>query len=60
MNHEHYSDPTADIAISRVMREWEKEVRNNERRKEAEGKFILKDDARRKNRNGKKRRFKKR
>lgn len=55
MNHEHYSDPTADIAIGRVMREWKKEVRNNERRKEAERKHILQDDTGTKVRKRKKR-----
>ena len=29
MNIEHCPDPTADIAIGRVMREWKKEVRRN-------------------------------
>ena len=34
MNNEHYSDPTADIAVGRVMRVWKKEVRRNGRKKE--------------------------
>ena len=58
MNHEHYSDPTADIAVGRVMKEWREEVMKNERKK-AEGKHLRKNDTGRKSRNGKKRRFKK-
>lgn len=56
MNHEQYSDPTADIAVERVMRAWKKEVRKNER-KEAERKHILQDDTGRKSRSRKKRWF---
>ena len=55
MNGEHYPDPTADIAISRVMREWKKEVIKNEYRK----KKFRQTDTRRKSRAGKKGRFEK-
>ena len=48
MNREHYPDPTADIAIGRVMREWKKEVKRNERRRKQEeakkSKHICKND----------------
>lgn len=40
MNHEGYSDPTADIAVERVYREWLKEVRKNGVKR------IFKDDTR--------------
>ena len=58
MNGEHYSDPTADIAVSRVMREWKKEVIRNGKQKSGNDK-VRPNDIRRKSRVWKKRRFKK-
>ena len=58
MNNEHYSDPTADIAVGRVMKEWRRAKRNE--REKAEREHIFKDDSRTTGRSGAKRRTKER
>ena len=57
MNREHYHDPTADIAVGRVMKEWEM-VKKNEREK-AEREHIFKTDTGGTGRRGAKRRTEK-
>ena len=42
MNNEHYSDPTADIAVGRVMKEWRRAKRNEREAEKRE--HIFKND----------------